>query len=89
MSKNEMPSTPTLNAIYNDLLLRWAASGHPSTPECEDCGCDLTDKHVHDTGTMWLCDSCKGVDDETDHEPLWVEDFEAGSYRAASRSPRP
>jgi hypothetical protein len=83
MSKNQMPSTPTLNVVYNNLLLRWAASGHPSPPECEDCGCDLTGKDVHDTGAMWLCDTCKDADDNTDHEPLWQEDFEAGCYRAS------
>jgi hypothetical protein len=86
MSKKEMPSTPTLNPIYNDLLIRWAANGHPSPPECEDCGCDLTDKDVHEggsAGACWVCTPCKEKDNETYHEPLWVEDFEAGCYRAS------
>jgi len=80
-----MPSTPTLNPLYNHILLRWAASGSPSSPECEECGEDVTGKDIHDTGTMWLCDGCKEEHDENscDDEPLWVEDFEAGRYRAS------
>lgn len=70
---------PTLNHYYNNLLKRWAASGHPSPPECEDCGCDLTGKEVHETGN-WVCKSCKEKDDETYHEPLYRENFDAGRY---------
>jgi hypothetical protein len=53
-----LPTEPTLNPSYNDLLQRWAASGHPSGPECEECGCDLTGRDVHDTGLGWVCDDC-------------------------------
>jgi len=68
---------PTLNHSYNDLLRRWAAGGHESSPECEDCGCDLTGQEVHETSTNWLCAPCKEKDDETIHEPYYREDFHA------------
>jgi hypothetical protein len=53
-----LPSGPTLNPEYNHLLVKWAESGHDATPECEECGENLTGKQVHDTSTNWLCTSC-------------------------------
>jgi hypothetical protein len=73
---------PTLNHVYNNLLQRWGANGTDASPECEDCGCDLTGKEVYETSTNWLCAECKEKDDETYHEPIWQEDFYAGRYVA-------
>lgn len=56
-------SGSTLNPEYNDLLARRAADGLPSEPECEDCGCDLADKHVVDDYGTWVCESCSEADD--------------------------
>ena len=73
---------PTLNHVYNDLLKRWSAGGHESTPECEDCGCDLTGKEVHETSTQWVCIECKEKDDDSDDSHItalvnYREDFHA------------
>ncbi len=62
---------PTLNHSYNDLLKRWAAGGHPSNPECEDCGCDLTGEKVFETSTMWVCEACK----PEEYEPETEEEY--------------
>jgi len=57
---------PTLNPYYNQLLLDWAIAGDPSNPECEECGCDLTGKKVHDCGIMWCCDNCASENSDSD-----------------------
>ena len=59
-----MSAGPTLNPEYNALLVRWAASGHVSEPECEDCGCDLTGQQVFDDGCMWVCEKCRDAEDD-------------------------
>jgi hypothetical protein len=48
----------TLNADYNAVLKSWASQGHPSTPACESCECDLTGKHVVEGILGWFCESC-------------------------------
>lgn len=50
---------PTLNAVYNSLLVKWAAAGHPTDPDCEECGCDLTGKQVVEVEKRtWTCEAC-------------------------------
>lgn len=51
--------TPTLNATYNDLLVRWAQeTGIQYLPACEDCECDLTGCEVIETNGGWFCEEC-------------------------------
>jgi hypothetical protein len=43
------------------------------TPECEDCGADLTGQQVYETSTSWLGECCAPdeivhADDEEDHD---------------------
>lgn len=68
---------PTRNGSYNDLLVRWAASGHDSSPECEECGTDLTGKRVHETSCGWLCTACRFDEDTAEAVTSWREDFHA------------
>jgi hypothetical protein len=70
-----MSNAPTKNATYNDLLTRWAAAGHACTPECEDCGRDLTGQDVIETAYNWICADC--AQQEPSHVPYadWREDF--------------
>jgi len=35
---------------------------------CEDCGCDLTDKHYNDVYGNMVCDDCMEEDEEDDDE---------------------
>lgn len=68
---------PTLNPEYNLLLVKWSiVSGEICKPECEECGCDLTGKEVHETLCTWLCSSCYRFADENP-EPYddYREDF--------------
>lgn len=58
---------PTLNAAYNELLAKWAASGHDATPECEICGANLTGKNVYDTADGWAGDCCACAEDEAEY----------------------
>lgn len=47
---------PTMNRIYNDLLVRWARStGEAQTPECEECGRDMTAHAVIEGRFGWYC----------------------------------
>jgi hypothetical protein len=73
---NPMRTGPTLNPEYNELLARWAASGHMSEPECEDCGCDLTGRHVFDDGCMWVCERCCEAEDDAVFSERTLQDFE-------------
>jgi len=50
---------PTLNPSYNELLRHWAATGHPTDPQCEICGKDVTGLDIHDSGYDWRCDDCQ------------------------------
>lgn len=49
---------PTLNDSYNDCLRQWVKAGYDAKPECEVCGCDLTDEEVFETGYDWRCAVC-------------------------------
>lgn len=49
---------PTLNPSYNRTLAKWAASGDDCTPECEDCGKNLSGLNVVETAYGWFCESC-------------------------------
>lgn len=71
--------SPTLNSDYNDLLVRRAADGLPSEPECEDCGCDLTGKVVVDDYGTWVCESCSKADDSAFSADT-VRAFEEGTW---------
>lgn len=62
LAMDENSNGPTLNSSYNRVLKRWWADGHPSTPECEECGCDLTGKKVFETPTLWVCEKCNEED---------------------------
>ncbi|MGH8335630.1 MAG: hypothetical protein ACRETL_02120 [Gammaproteobacteria bacterium] len=65
---------PTLNENYNWTLAQWAASGHDSKPECEDCGTDLTGQHVRETRYGWFCVPCAEKPRAVAHAS-WREDF--------------
>jgi hypothetical protein len=54
----------TRNPAYNELLERWRAQGCESHPECEDCGRDLSDQDVYDTGVSWVCADCLARNDQ-------------------------
>lgn len=56
--KSKMVSGPTLNTEYNLILQSWEDAGEAHTPECEECGCNLTGKQVFETTVTWLCMSC-------------------------------
>lgn len=66
---------PTNNQSYNECLKKWAESGHPTTPECEECEADLTGRNVIETHVNWLCEECAAEwdDDRIDDR----EDFRA------------
>jgi len=51
-------TTPTLNRTYNEVLRQWAEDGHDATPECEECGQDMTGQRVYETQIDWLCEPC-------------------------------
>jgi len=68
---------PTLNPIYNDLLIRWANSGHPSPPECEDCERDLTGQEVFEVNHGWVCEDCSHNHNPPSPCILEREDFHA------------
>ena len=59
-----MQTGPTKNSSYNQCLADWARAGHACAPECEVCGCDLTDQDVFETDVDWRCAAC-----EADYEP--------------------
>ena len=74
----ESKSGPTLNSEYNILLAKWRESSDPNTkPECEECGCDLTDKDVFGTRTMWVCEECRDhvLEDDAFYDNDEREDF--------------
>ena len=77
MSTETTAPAPTLNPIYNDLLLRWAKEGHPSLPECEECGRDLTGEHVIETRYNWTCKPCARKPSCTTYADEPREDFHA------------
>lgn len=66
---------PTSNPSYNAVLLEWHLAGYDASPECEECGCDLTDRDVVETKTSWLCMDCAAGYDEGCDEGC--EDFHA------------
>jgi hypothetical protein len=73
---------PTQNESYNHLLRKWAASGHPSEPRCEECDCDMTDHDVIEGYRGWYCteECCDNandgnVDDSQDNEPEYTDDL--------------
>lgn len=70
---NDEQNGPTLSRGYNLLLAKWRAMGEPCTPECEECGADLTGKPVFDRGA-WLCREC--ADYREDNLSFGVHDRE-------------
>lgn len=53
-----LPNEPTNNPEYNWVLQKWAKSGYPSNPECEECEKDLTGENVIELDVGWYCEDC-------------------------------
>jgi ribosomal protein L37AE/L43A len=53
-----MENGPTLNEAFNVYLKKRNPFGH-GEPECEECGSNLTDKHVYHADGMWVCEKCQ------------------------------
>ncbi len=54
-----LPEGPTRNREYNYLLtVAWPKEGYVVGPECEECGCDLTDQDVYESVVQWVCGAC-------------------------------
>jgi len=58
MSTTTKYDGPTLNQDYNRCLARWQSNNTGVKPECEECGCDLTGRHVIGDGNGWMCEEC-------------------------------
>jgi len=57
------PPGPTKNLEYNQCFATWNDKGVAThIPECEMCGCDLTNQPVHDI-ELWVCTGCKEKSD--------------------------
>lgn len=88
------PQGPTKNCHYNVLLVKWAESGHPSKPECEECGANLTGRDVWEEdaeGTPgWFCSECADQE-ESEDDPDYNDrdDFADPGGRSALRAAGP
>lgn len=50
---------PTLNPEYNKYYQALLKPGWIATiPGCENCGKDLTNQNIIDTGLIWCCEEC-------------------------------
>lgn len=72
----KLPEGPTLNLEYNGCWHNWQKT-HPSDPECECCGRDMTGGDVEEGFYGWYCsEECLNEAERLDFGPYCSESRE-------------